>query len=789
MLDSGEESAVPKRRELMIAVGTGAVTGPAAVRMIERFGDVYGRIGKGPDVESATETIVQQSLAEGPSGQMRLEAMCEIALETEINRCAHPGTILRVDTAATKFAKKYCVATKTGQKFLSETSKGTLKSIRSLSKIPEVDPMRIVVPEGTEDPEGFKARAIEENVLVVKDLVNQLTNDLAGSEVPPELARLCAAVYDQTIEKFGDTEAARTAAMNAVAGTIVLRMVNPRVVTPTAFGAPDLSRDQRRTAVLVTKVMQNIANGVESGRDKEGFLAPFGDMTEGETGTTLNSFFERVLKQGRDDRSGVRALLEPNSRIKTGAFKNKGYNRRVKEPLAAAHTALEHLTTDAPLTSADVKNLEHLQQELEAAERHYRESERDKDHKSERDTKLKEIAELRSALDRLVTNKIPAVLERNMTDTETELSSDDVKALARILVATGDEEKITTLLGETTSRFAVKQPANGYFRGASVPMALMQALGTSGVADEYIHSVTDGTLEAIRENDALIEVEALRLTDENRGQHDLEASITRIKELVRMIINSLNADRVPPSLIKQCFMLYQTYLHKFGNAGNARDRVAGHVFIRFISPMVTNTINRDVEATANQKRTAILIGKILQGIANGTHFNMVEFQPFNSFVDEMHSSAQRLADAIVLRGAELLPEYTGEPPVDSSPPEEDPESTEEVEAPVPPPRRESRLPEDLVERLRRQDTPADVIFELTALQEEDYWMGFDMGKLGELWRTLDERIRSSDRAGAQSLATAVKKFDRFLQQCPNGEAVRILREKLTRPLVLAIQAK
>jgi len=67
----------------------------------------------------------------------------------------------------------------------------------------------------------------------------------------------------------------------AVGGFVFLRFFCPALVAPEAFGLwkGAINPSDRRSLILVSKIVQNMANGVSFG-PKEPFMVPFNDLIE-----------------------------------------------------------------------------------------------------------------------------------------------------------------------------------------------------------------------------------------------------------------------------------------------------------------------------------------------------------------------------------------------------------------------------------------------------------------------------------------------------------------------------
>ena len=176
IVDDVSPAGTAKRKELFVAVGKGKVSGAPAEHAMSRFGEIANGMRSIHEVSDAVKTVVNECMAGGPADESRLETFCEQALIADIRGCTNPGTILRSNSAGSKLAKQYCCATKTGKAFMSDTAKGTIDSIRSLSSTPELDPLKITAANSTITQEEL-TQQLEANATVVRGLVERIIAD------------------------------------------------------------------------------------------------------------------------------------------------------------------------------------------------------------------------------------------------------------------------------------------------------------------------------------------------------------------------------------------------------------------------------------------------------------------------------------------------------------------------------------------------------------------------------------------------------------------------------------
>jgi hypothetical protein len=106
--------------------------------------------------------------------------------------------------------------------------------------------------------------------------------------VPPPLRAIAAHLHKEVAKKYPE------AARSAVGGYICLRFVCPAMMTPRAFGVVSVDPPARaaRALTLVSKIVQNVANGLEF--KKEAFMMPFNDFVLANQ-ASMNAFIDKVI--------------------------------------------------------------------------------------------------------------------------------------------------------------------------------------------------------------------------------------------------------------------------------------------------------------------------------------------------------------------------------------------------------------------------------------------------------------------------------------------------------------
>ena len=142
----------------------------------------------------------------------------------------------------------------------------------------EVNPSQITTdkqegstsPEAETGPEKVATQRQKNKELLLKkteEILNAIIADKSLEAMPREIRAIAGftGIYAKTF--------ASDRLIPLIGGFIMLRLFNPPLVTPEAFGLvpanPPLSRVCRRNLTLITKVLQNLSNGILFGNKEE----------------------------------------------------------------------------------------------------------------------------------------------------------------------------------------------------------------------------------------------------------------------------------------------------------------------------------------------------------------------------------------------------------------------------------------------------------------------------------------------------------------------------------------
>eukprot|EP00762_Andalucia_godoyi_P008476 ANDGO_05793.mRNA.1 Neurofibromin-A len=163
-----------------------------------------------------------------------------------------PTTVFRNNSLGTKFIGAYI--RKIGQAYMQAVLSPLIRSVAGEPYSYEMDPRRLAEGEDSEVNRQHFAESVQTFVKHVCD------PDTSVSAMPYEMRLIGRWISDFAL-------ANKWNASPLVGGYIFLRLMNPAIVSPETFDligpGVDISMRARRNLVLISKMLQNLANGVD----------------------------------------------------------------------------------------------------------------------------------------------------------------------------------------------------------------------------------------------------------------------------------------------------------------------------------------------------------------------------------------------------------------------------------------------------------------------------------------------------------------------------------------------
>jgi len=206
--------------------------------------------------------------------------LLEWAIRQEVRNTESVSTLFRGQSLITRLLSDYAILV--GQKWLQQTLGPIItKCIQEASCTDsnvsfEVDPQKKPANESLQD-----------NIKHLKNWAQQFFDVIVDSvsTLPTPLRHLCC-YLERTVKEFFPDES-----YGILGGFLFLRFICPSIVTPERLNVIDTcpSREARRGLVIIAKMLQNLANGLEYG-DKEAYMVPLNSFIKENT-SKMHSFY------------------------------------------------------------------------------------------------------------------------------------------------------------------------------------------------------------------------------------------------------------------------------------------------------------------------------------------------------------------------------------------------------------------------------------------------------------------------------------------------------------------
>ncbi|KYR02236.1 regulator of chromosome condensation domain-containing protein [Tieghemostelium lacteum] len=208
----------------------------------------------------------------------RIRPIIQTGIELEVQSTANPSTLFRSNTIATKLMTSF-----TKLKGMAYLQKYIIPLVNEIIENPngyEVDPSKI--NEGSEELMTNMMNLIQ----VSERFTDAIIESLNGLPMP--LREISRHIQSQVVSKFPDNK------HSSVGGFIFLRFLCPAIISPFNNGLVDEApgTEANRALILIGKVLQNLANGIEFGQ-KESFMIPVNRFITGNL-QRLYAYFDRL---------------------------------------------------------------------------------------------------------------------------------------------------------------------------------------------------------------------------------------------------------------------------------------------------------------------------------------------------------------------------------------------------------------------------------------------------------------------------------------------------------------
>jgi len=230
------------------------------------------------------------------------------AVSQEILNTTSSATLFRGSSIATKLLY-FHFFDRTGIEYLKKTVLRTiLTGVTSCNYCLEVDPSKIEQPSDVNT---------EENLKKVLSISQSFLDTIFGSidDFPLSFRRLLRHAQDEVTKRFPEMRRL------VVGGFTFLRFFCPAIVTPQRFGlmTEQPSRDNQRGLVLISKLLQNLANDVEYDGQKENY-SNMNDFIKANRAGLIN-WFDKLTSVDTDTEP-LNGATPLNSELEVQAIQN-----------------------------------------------------------------------------------------------------------------------------------------------------------------------------------------------------------------------------------------------------------------------------------------------------------------------------------------------------------------------------------------------------------------------------------------------------------------------------------
>jgi hypothetical protein len=213
-------------------------------------------IPTGREIDAIVHTMIRVP-------EIKAKEIITFVVETEVSQCDTPTTLFRRNSLATKMIG--AVLGVYGRKFLYNLLARFIHGINKDNKSLEVDPTKV------------KPEEAEKNMAEVCKMTSEVIDMIIGSveDIPIEIRQIATILNDECDKKY------KSSLRMAIGGLIFLRFICPALTAPKLYNLvpEEIESNCRRTLLLITKILQNLCNGVLFEK-KEAFMVPANGILE-----------------------------------------------------------------------------------------------------------------------------------------------------------------------------------------------------------------------------------------------------------------------------------------------------------------------------------------------------------------------------------------------------------------------------------------------------------------------------------------------------------------------------
>jgi len=238
------------------------------------------------EIESLLKLVINSE-----TNTLNRNSVMKLLVDSEVRASAsNVGTLFRRNSLCSKLLTSYM--NYYGQRYLQARLQTFVQTLNDEDEELEVDPHRI-------NPNSDQKVDVKKNMKIVLKKTEQLIKEITDlpNEVPYELRESNGILAQSIAEIFAEQNKNNCVVQTAVGGAMFLRFICPALTSPHLYGllqsAP--TRKAHRTLMIVTKILQNLANGVEFGK-KEDFMTKANKLIKKQK-KPFTKFVEAIIAQ------------------------------------------------------------------------------------------------------------------------------------------------------------------------------------------------------------------------------------------------------------------------------------------------------------------------------------------------------------------------------------------------------------------------------------------------------------------------------------------------------------
>lgn len=519
--------------------------------------------------------------------------LVETLITEEVNSTLNSTTLFRSNSVTSKMLAYY--SRSVGKQYLQTTLGPFFKQLKNLGPI-EVD------------PEKIKEDQIASNMQKLRQAAQDLLHGIVYSldDCPHSLKKICHTINEATNQKFPGH------GITAVGGFIFLRFFCPAIVGPDRWGLlkKPPSPAETRTLVLISKCVQNLANGVMFGT-KEVFMEPMNDFLQQHT-SILNRFLTSI--------SIVPGILKETPISVTSSMLDEAFQKLselLEKLLDKIALELTQPTVTEKITHSMSDSVAFILRDFPL-----------------KDTRALNDFTLLSRFEELLICENFAVLHGLLRAVMSSPKDLDILTRSSVQVLAPKQSTLNFVLrviewevqltGQQENELKLIEALKVTTR---ICTAFLQTLGLN-----YLSKSLGVVISEICQPHGAFEVDE---TGKN-----LEAVILAGHQIIGCIVNSLS--RCPEVIQHLCSHLYSTLSRKYGNE-NAIIVLSHIVYVKFFCPAIASPeVFNIIEFVPSKKctRALELLCLSLKHIANFTYFKESHLQELNLLIKPNYINAK-----------------------------------------------------------------------------------------------------------------------------------------------------